>query len=289
MNNVPQLNSDSYIPIYVQIADWMREQIRSESWPMGKKITPENELALNLNVSRGTVRSAIEQLIEDGLLVRSHGRGTYVAAPIMAQPLTTGFITIAEDLNEKKIPFITEVLQQKIIIPPEDVRAGLQPAKNDKVFFLERVRVVNNCRVYYLRNYVAINRCEGIHKQDFTKNRLFSVLENIYSLELDWGRREIMAKSAGEEIAEVLDISKSYPVMYLNQQTFLRDHHPIEYSHVWIRGDCIQLVADLQRNAKESLGSTKLDFNMPELYSCEEKSEAVFTKTDSPIRTGGRS
>jgi DNA-binding GntR family transcriptional regulator len=267
MNNIPQLNSDGYVPVYIQIADWMREQIRSENWLVGKKITPENELAQNLNVSRGTVRSAIEQLIDAGLLVRSHGRGTYVAAPVMAQPLTTGFITIAEDLNKKEIPFITEVLQQKIIVPPDDVKAGLQILDNEKVFFLERVRVVNNCRVYYLRNYVAINRCEGIQKQDFTKNRLFSVLENIYNLELDWGRREIMARSAGEEIADVLDISKSYPVMYLNQQTFLRDHHPIEYSHVWIRGDCIRLVADLQRNAKESTGSTKLDFNMPELCS----------------------
>lgn len=267
MNNVPRLNSDSYIPVYVQIADWMREQIRSEYWPVGKKITPENELAQKLNVSRGTVRSAIEQLIDGGLLVRSHGRGTYVAAPILAQPLTTGFITIAEDLNEKKIGFITKVLQQKIITPPDDVMTGLQLIENDKVFFLERVRIVNNCRVYYLRNYVAINRCEGIHEQDFTENRLFSVLENIYKLKLDWGRREIMAKNAGEEIAEVLDISRSYPVMYLNQQTFLRDHHPIEYSHVWIRGDCIRLVADLQRNAKESTGSTKLDFNMPELCS----------------------
>lgn len=242
----------------------MREQIRSENWLVGKKITPENELAQNLNVSRGTVRSAIEQLIDLGLLVRSHGRGTYVAAPVMAQPLTTGFITIAEDLNEKRIPFITEVLQKKIIIPPEDVRVCLQVAENEKVFFLERVRVVDNCRVYYLRNYVTLNRCEGILEQDFRKNRLFSVLENIYNLELDRGRREIMAQSAGEQIAEILDISKSFPVMYLNQQTFLRDHQPIEYSHVWIRGDCIRLVADLQRNAYESGGTTKLDFSMPD-------------------------
>lgn len=265
MENVPRINPDSYIPVYVQIADWMHEQIRSGCWPVGKKITSENELAQNLTVSRGTIRSAIEKMIDAGLLVRSHGRGTYVAIPVMAQPLITGFITIAEDLNKKKIPFKTKVLQQKIITPPEDVRLGLHLEENDRVFFLERVRIVNKCRVYYLKNYVAINRCEGIHEQDFTKKRLFSVLEDIYKLPLDWGRREIMAQNAGEEIAEVLDISKLYPVMYLNQQTFLRDHHPIEYSHVWIRGDCIRLVADLQRNAKESGGGTRLDFNMPEL------------------------
>ena len=74
-----------------------------------------------------------------------------------------------------------------------------------------------------------------------------------------------MAQNAGPIIGEVLDISPTYSVMYLNQKTYLRDHNPIEYSHVWIRGDCIRLVADLQRNAKQSLGGTKLDFNMPEL------------------------
>jgi len=267
MNDLPALNPDSFIPVYVQIADWMQEQIRTEEWPVGRRIMPENDLASSLGVSRGTVRSAIEQLIEKGLLVRSHGRGTYVAAPVMQQPLSTGFITIAEDLIEKEIPFFTEVLKKRIIVPPPDVQKALRLESSDKVFFLERVRIVNQCRVYYLKNYVVEKYCDGIQNQDFTVTRLFHILEDVYNLKLDWGRREFMAQNAGHEISQVLDISDSYPVMYLNQLTHLRNHTPIEFSHVWIRGDCIRLVADLQRHARKPQGGTKLDFSMP---SCDE-------------------
>lgn len=263
MVDIPEINYSGHIPVYKQIAQWMRGKIKSGVWNVDQKIMPETELARVFQVSRGTIRSAIEVLCEERLLIRVQGKGTYVSANLMDQRLTTGFVTISEDLVEKGIKFETEVRQKKIISPPPEIKKALGLEDREKVFFLERIRLVHDCPLYFLRNYVVHKYCQGIIEVDFCEEQLFEVLENQFHLNLDWGRRYVTATAAGGEISKYLNIQDRDPVMYLNQQTFLRDHNSIEYSNVWIRGNCIRLVADLQRSSKNPYGGSKLDFKIP--------------------------
>ncbi|MBN1265724.1 MAG: GntR family transcriptional regulator [Anaerolineales bacterium] len=258
-----RINFSSHIPVYKQIAQWMREQIQNGVWEIDQQIMTEIEISQMLEVSRGTVRNAIEMLCEEGLLVRTRGKGTFVVATTMDQPLTTGFITISEDLTEKDIPYQTQVLRKEVIQSPDWVRDSLRLSVDDQVFYLERVRLVHNCPYYYLRNYVVYKHCPGIERYDFTQVKLFHVLEKQYQLILDWGRRHITAQNAGPQIARHLRIDEQDAVMCLDQHTFLRNHQPIEFSKVWIRGNSIRLVADLQRSSGGPMGGSKLDFNLP--------------------------
>lgn len=244
----PELEHDMPMPLYLQVKAWIQEQIRQEIWPEHYKLVNEIDLANNLGVSRGTVRRAISELIDEGLLVRIHGRGTFVASKRLEQPLAERLVAFSEDLISRGIPFETQVLEQSVIQPTEPLASLLAVPPPGKVLFLKRVRFVGQEPLILLHNYVVHAYCPGIEQIDFTQYRLFEVLEERYDLRLDWGRRTFEAQAAIQEIAGYLGISECAPVMKLEQVVFLDDGSPIELSDVWLRGDRYRLMATVKRD-----------------------------------------
>ena len=242
------LERDLPTPIYQQIQEWLRSQIRSGRWPEHYKVSAEIDLASQLGVSRGTVRKAISDLIDEGLLVQVHGRGTFVASGHLEQPLAEHLIALSEDLIKKHIPFETRVLVQSVIHPNQRVASLLSIPDSSEVLYLKRLRMVGGAPLIIINNHVVLSRCPGIERVDFTRYRLFQALEELFGLQLDWGRRTFEARAAGDENAELLGISPCDPVMYLEQVVYLQDGTPIELSDDWLRGDRFRLSATVSRH-----------------------------------------
>jgi len=242
------LDREDPTPIYQQIKDWLRQQVKHGAWPEHYKLKAETDLAIELGVSRGTMRKAIIDLIEEGLFTRIHGRGTFVASATLEQPLAERFVTFSEDLMARGIAFETRVIEQSVIRPAESITSllGLQPG--DEVFFLKRVRSIGGEPLVILENYLPYTRCRGIERYDFTRYRLFEVLEEHLRLELDWGRRSFEARVADADIARLLGISESRPVMFAEQIVYLSDESPIELSNLWFKGERFKLSATFKRD-----------------------------------------
>ncbi|MCK6629938.1 MAG: GntR family transcriptional regulator [Anaerolineae bacterium] len=253
LSQPPELNHTGPIPLYLQIKSWLRQQIVSGDWPEHYKLKAEADLALELQVSRGTIRKALAELIAEGLLVQTHGRGTFVAARVLEQPLAERLVTFSEDLISRGIPFETQVLEQKVIPVPERVVGRLLLPAESPVFFLKRVRLVNGEPMILLHNYVVYERCPTIEKIDFIHSRLFEALEEHFGLTIDYGHRSFEAQVADKDIAKLLGIAKRDPVMYMEQSTYLQDGSPIECSELWLRGDRFKLGAMVKRNDPNSL------------------------------------
>ena len=245
---IPTLQRAGPRPIYKQIEDWMRQQILQGLWPEHYKLKSEDDLALELGVSRGTLRKATDELITEGILVRIHGRGTFVSSQRIEQSLAQRLITFSEDLISKGIAFETQVLEQAVIIPPQRIASLLSLAPNSKAFYLKRVRAVGQKKLILLENYLVYDRCPGIEQVDFTQHRLFEVLEQSFGLELDWGQRVFEAQAADETVASLLDICPKDPIMYVQQLVYLRDGSPMELSDLKIRGDYYRLSAVVERD-----------------------------------------
>ena len=253
MNEVPlkvsivNLDRNSPVPIYIQVKTWMQHQIEQGIWPENYKLLNEIDLSNDIGVSRGTIRKAVSELIKEGLLVRIHGRGTFVASKHLEQPLAERLVAFSEDLIEKGIPFETKVLEQSVIKPNARIASLLSITDGGDVFFLKRIRYVAHTPVVLLHNYIAYERCRGIENVDFTKFRLFQALEEQYGLVLDWGRRTFEAQIADQVTAKHLEIAEWAPVMNLEQIVFLDDGSPIELSDLWLRGEHYRLTATVKR------------------------------------------
>ncbi|MBK8049871.1 MAG: GntR family transcriptional regulator [Anaerolineales bacterium] len=183
MSPYPELDRTGPAPIYLQIEAWIREQIATGAWPARFKLKAEVDLAKELDVSRGTVRKAISELMAEGLLTQTHGRGTFVTPQVVEQPLADRFVTFSEDLISKGIPFETRVLEQAGFAARGRVAALLEIPPGERGFFLRRVRLVSGEPLILLNNYVVYRRCPGVEEADFTTERLFQVLEEQYALE----------------------------------------------------------------------------------------------------------
>jgi GntR family transcriptional regulator len=232
--------------IYQQVADWILEQISSGAWPEHFQLPSEADLALQLGIARGTVRKGIADLTNRGILVSIHGRGTFVSSKTLEQPLANQLITFSEDLINKGIPFETHVIEQMLILPTSSV-ASLLSIQDEPVLYLKRVRRIGHKPIVVLENYVVACLCPGIEKVDFQRERLFETLEKKYAIQIGWGWRTFQAKSAPDEIANLLEGDPGEPVMYMEQIVHQKDGLPVEFSMVWLKGDSYRLSSIVKR------------------------------------------
>lgn len=239
-------------PIFQQIQEWILAQITSGEWAENHKLKAEADLATQLGVSRGTIRKAIAPLLESGHLVQVHGRGTFVASTHIDQPLAESLVSFSEDLISRNIPFETRVIEKRVVVPSQRIRSLLQISEAVDTLYLRRVRVVRDKPIILLENYVRLDRCPGLEKYNFQKERLLEILEKEYGLPLDWARRTFEARLADSEVSQRLDIPESSAVMYINQLLYLENEQPIETSDLWLRGDHLRISAAVRRSRPSS-------------------------------------
>lgn len=242
---MPEYRNDT--PIFRQLEEIFTQNIQNGVWPVHSKIKDEIELSKEFGVSRGTLRKAIKSLVGKRLLTQIKGKGTFVLSTDIEQPLGSRLVSFAEAMEEKSLTFKTMLIKKEIIKPDLKVSAFLDISQNEKVFSVERVRLVDNYPVIYLKNYVPLNQCPGIMDDDFEKNTLFSLIENKYKHPIKWGRRYFKAIPALGEVAFNLGLNVGTPVIYLEQIAYINSNKPIEYSNVWINSEKFEIVSVIQR------------------------------------------
>jgi GntR family transcriptional regulator len=237
----------------------MSQEIDSGRWPLHYKLPAEEDVASSLKVSRGTVRQAIQELIAENRLTQVHGRGTFVVSGHQIESsLTDQLVAFSEDLMLQHIPFETEVLEQRVIVPDTRVRALLNLESDHLVFSLQRRRFVNNVPIILTKNYVRYDLCPGIEREQFQELRLFRCLENKYGLRLSWARRTSEARLAAAPEASLLGSPVASPVMYMEQIVYLEDGRAAECSDIWMRGDRFKLSSIITRGGKHTSSNSVL-------------------------------
>jgi DNA-binding GntR family transcriptional regulator len=234
-------------PLYQQIEGVIRGRITSRQWPKSYKLKAEDELAEEFGVSRGTLRQALQTLVEEGMLTQVQGKGTFVSAPSGDLPLAQRLITMHEALGATGQDFTTELLAQEVARGPDDVRALLDLPADEELLYLHRRLTVEDEPFVALHNWVRIALCLELWEVDFSTTALFEALENLCGLDIGWGHRNFTATTAGDN-AGLLKAQENEPVLHLEQITYLSDGRPLEYSNVWVRGEKLRLTTILSRN-----------------------------------------
>lgn len=241
------ISFDSHKPIYKQIEDLIEHNISTGKWPMHSKIKDEISLAKELGVSRGTLRKAIKSLIEKGLLTQIKSKGTFVVSNTIQQPLASRLISFSESMEERALLYKTVVLNKEIIKPDLKTAALLEISSDQKVTYIERVKIVDDLPIIYFRNYVPLSSCPDLIHEDLETYTIFSLLEDKFNKKIEWGRRYFKAVPALGEIAFHMSLSTGTPVIYLEQVVYSMENKPIEYSNVWINSDKFDIVSVLRR------------------------------------------
>jgi len=234
-------------PLYIQLKEYFIEKIKSGEWPEHYKLKSEEDFAKKLSVSRGTMRKCIKSLVEEGLLKQVHGKGTFVASTIIEQPLAQRLVSFSESMKEQNLPYKTVVIDKKLIKPSSRISTLLNLREEENVFYMKRIRHVNNEPVILLENYVSTTLCPGIENEDFEKKALFDVIENNYGLKIDCGKRSFEVAILNKEKSLMMKLPVRSAVLFLDQLVYIKNGMAIEYSNVWLRSDKFKITSILKR------------------------------------------
>ncbi|MCI1666020.1 MAG: GntR family transcriptional regulator [Atopobiaceae bacterium] len=229
------LTKTSSSPLHVQLSDLLREKIYSREWGSRKQIPSEHELMDMFDLSRGTVRRAIKSLVDEGLLVQMHGRGTFVAEPGISHPVGVRPLSFAESLHEQGKDFKTRVIYESVIQAPDDVAHELELEPGAPVLFLRRVRSVEGEPIMCQEGWSNLRECPGLDKVDYTQESAFDAVQRCSGRKIKYSRIRYTARVAGKEHGIYLACEETAPVLVLEQTIRLADEVPVEWSLTWLK------------------------------------------------------
>ncbi len=240
------LDRQSYVPLYVQVKDSLRDLILGGRAP-GEQLPGEPELCRRYDVSRTVIRQALRDLEHEGLIVREKGRGTFVAEPKLREGLFQELTGFYSDMAGKGRPPVSRVLTQEVVPASRPLAATLRLRPGAAVVHINRLRFVGDEPLVLVATYLPAARCPGLAAVDFTHRSLYEYLESAYGLVIARGRRAIEAVPAGDHEARLLGVKKGAPLILLDSVSYLADGTPIEYYHALHRGDRSRFEVELLR------------------------------------------
>lgn len=244
--SVMKLDPTSSKPLHLQAEEVLRELIKSDEYKNGKLLPNEVELSKQLNISRNTLRTAINQLVIEGLLVRKKGHGTRVVQKAITGGVKN-WLSFSQEMKMLGIQVYNFELRVAYEVPDESVRAFFGMGADDarKCMLLERVRGKKEYPFVYFISYFNPNIPFG-GTDDFTKP-LYGILENNYHIIVKTSMEEISACLAGEAIAKKLDIQPSDPILIRKRLVYDVNGVPTEYNIAYYRADSFTYTIEATR------------------------------------------
>ena len=241
------INRDASTPIYIQVADYLRNSIYAEEWGKGEKISSENQIMSELGVSRGTVKKAVNMLVEEGLLEQIQGKGTYVTESNISYPLGQGLLSFAESLESQHLTYQTKVITLEFRKATKEIESKLGIEVDDEYLYMKRIRYVEGEKVMLIENRLNSKLCPGIEQYNFNEVSLFKAIEKTSGRKIAYSESRYAARVVGEKRAKILEVSADSPVLHLEQLVHLKGGTPIEFGNVWLKANRYYLGTILQR------------------------------------------
>jgi GntR family transcriptional regulator len=242
------IDLNSNIPYYVQLIDLIKQLIQGKMWKPGTKIPGELELCNSYGVSRTVVRQALRELKFQGFVSARKGKGTYVTEPKINEGLAQKLTGFYEDMIERGLKPVTEVLHHRVIACPENIAGHLLLAPGSQVIDINRVRSVEDAPIQLVNSYIPYDLCPKLATVDLTNRSLYEYLENECGLFIVRGRRLIEAVAASELEAKLLQVERGSPLVMLDSISYLENGRPVEYYHAVHRGDRTRFEVELVRS-----------------------------------------
>ncbi len=226
-------------PKHAQLRDRLAE-LASDLGP-DAAIPSERELTTTFDVSRATVRRAVEALIADGLLHRVHGKGTFVARPRLESRLHLA--SFSQDMRRRGLEPSTRLLTIELAAPPRDVATWFG---EDEAWRVDRLRQADGQPIALEHSWYSRALLPGLDSHDLTGS-LYALLVEEYDVVIDSAEQTLWGESAQGRDADVLAAPAHTPLLVFRRLSTSLDR-PVEHVVSRYRGDRYQIHMSLSRD-----------------------------------------
>ncbi|MEG1891043.1 MAG: GntR family transcriptional regulator [Clostridia bacterium] len=232
-----QFKLESTTALYSQLSEYLRHKIQSGVLKPGDKMIAENEVVELLKISRTTVRQAYEQLVDEGLIVRYRGKGTFVAEPRLKRNINYLY-SFTENIRAAGAIPTSQILNCAVetIDIADRLKLGIDE-KDTKVFTLERLRIADGKPLIVERTCIPYYLCPGIERVDFSLASLYATLRRQYGLNVCRAEETIEAVILKKSTCAQLDCPAGRPGYAIERVSYLANGFACEHTTSLTRAD----------------------------------------------------
>lgn len=239
------IDFESGIPFKIQLRDIIRNKLKNKELVNQEgKLATEFELMNQFNVSRVTVRSALQMLVDEGAIVRERGRGTFLRTnhPENWVGRLMGFSeTLKESGMEPGANILIKGNAKNVDVHTKD------QLNVDEIWQLKRLRTSGNIPIAIEHAFFPLEYKEYLEKEDLASLAVYKHLEEQLGIYLQDAKQVISAINATEQEAKLLEVKEGDALIYLERTTFTETNQPVEFLQAVYRPDYFQYLIRLSR------------------------------------------
>ncbi len=232
------LNKEVPVQLYYQLTNELRNYIKSGNWSIGDLFPTDREIMEKYKVSGTTVRRAIKQLVSEGWIERTPGKGTFICKEPIKEELgrLTGFF---EEMRSKGYEPSAELLSSEEVVLDDKLKKQFPMLREwpyaDAVLF-RKVQKLNGKPIVFVSSYWKKEYGRELMKYDLATEGLYEASGNRLGLQLTRAEQNILAGAATKEVVESLGLKKNEPVLIMERLAYAGDEL-VEFSYNIYRAD----------------------------------------------------
>ncbi|XCP84806.1 GntR family transcriptional regulator [Roseburia hominis] len=234
-----KLNHTSPTPLYYQLRQQIRNYILDETWPYGTEIPSELKLSKELKLSRATIKQAYDGLVNEGLITRKQGKGTFVSYrqsefDIIQEP---NFYQRMDTLGAKQN---SKIIESGYIPADPYIASKLNIAQGTEICYFKRVRYIDNIPSIIQTVYIRKDYSANLIEKDLASISFHRYLEENANISLNCFDMKINAITLDAHERDLLESKRSIPGFRFHTVYWYNDI-PIVYNERVFRGDNLHL------------------------------------------------
>lgn len=228
-------------PRYMQIAEAIIKNIRSGKLTPGTRLATERNLSITYEVSRVTVRQALQVLERAGVLVRKHGSGTYVADSKIERSVQK-LTPFSKTMSNKGLVPGAKVIIFKKCQPEELISTKLALSKTELAYYCERLRFLNEQPVMLEKFYLPVKSFPDLEQIDLNNCSIYETLQAQYSLEIKGITQTLEAVGVNSKEAKLLKCKVGTPGLLEHRVAYDQNNKPVEVAFDLYLGDRFRFI-----------------------------------------------
>ncbi|GGP07465.1 GntR family transcriptional regulator [Oceanobacillus neutriphilus] len=229
------MDKSNKIPLYLQLIEEIKEKIENQTYREHEKLPSERELCDRYELSRITVRQALQALEQEGYIYKLHGKGTFVSQMAFKQDLKQLY-SFTDEMRKKNKNPKSNVLEFQQKSADEKLMTAMRLEEGEAVYEVIRLRLADEEPLIYETSYIPQKFFPGLTKQCLIEKPMYEVFEEDYQRKVTRVEEDFSATSAGELEAGYLELAENQPVMLIRRFAYHKEQL-IEYTISVARGD----------------------------------------------------
>jgi len=229
------LDRSSELPLWVQLRNRLRDQIKSGKLGINAKLPTEAALCETFGVSRAVSREAMADLVRSGLAYRIKGSGAYTSSPQKDEDFISMAMGFSDEMASKGNIIKTQVLHQSSRAPNFHEATLLGISQTSEVTALRRLRSVDGVLRLLVNTVVPSSAAPGLHKIRLEDRSLYEVLRRQYGVHVARAERWIDTVLPDEEMSTLLKLDTLEPLLRIESVAFTKEGRAVEHYIAWHR------------------------------------------------------